>query len=202
MLFEQYKAWKDQILSSTPKDEQKNVIKKLKEEQVRKLQILGEQYEQSIAEMLQTQSIRLDEAQEQEENELRNQLDQELESLRAFQNKIRLNAEAQRAKERSELEERVRIDKMKLEKKMEDERQQFQNERNERKRLLLERQAQEIEKFDLESTQMGFNALAIADASTEPNPQLMDNDDSASVSGSLLSLAHSNSATSFMHTAL
>ena len=32
----QYKAWKNQILSSTPKDEQKSVIKKLKEEQVRK----------------------------------------------------------------------------------------------------------------------------------------------------------------------
>lgn len=68
--------------------------------------------------ILNSLQIRLDEAQEQEENELRNQLDQELESLRAFQSKIRLNAEAQRAKERGELEERVRIDKMKLEKKV------------------------------------------------------------------------------------
>lgn len=58
-LFElQYKAWKEQILSSTPKEEQKNVIKRLKEEQVRKLQMLGEQYEQSIADMLQKQSVR------------------------------------------------------------------------------------------------------------------------------------------------
>lgn len=53
----QYKAWKEQILSSTPKEEQKNVIKRLKEEQVRKLQMLGEQYEQSIADMLQKQSV-------------------------------------------------------------------------------------------------------------------------------------------------
>jgi hypothetical protein len=53
----QYKAWKSQILASTPKDEQKNVIKKLKEEQMRKLALLGEQYEQSIAEMLQKQSV-------------------------------------------------------------------------------------------------------------------------------------------------
>lgn len=53
----QYKAWKNQILSSTPKDEQKAVIKKLKEEQVRKLALLGEQYEQSIADMLQKQSV-------------------------------------------------------------------------------------------------------------------------------------------------
>lgn len=53
----QYKAWKNQILASTPKEEQKLVIKKLKEEQMRKLAILGEQYEQSIADMLQKQSV-------------------------------------------------------------------------------------------------------------------------------------------------
>lgn len=60
----QYKALKSHILQNTPKDEQKNVIKKLKDEQRRKLALLGEQYEQSIAEMLQKQSIRLDESQE------------------------------------------------------------------------------------------------------------------------------------------
>lgn len=53
----QYKAWKAQILVSTPREEQKNVMKKLKEEQMRKLALLGEQYEQSIAEMLQKQSV-------------------------------------------------------------------------------------------------------------------------------------------------
>lgn len=89
---------------------------------------------------------------------------------------------------------------------MEIERQKFQDERNERKRLLLERQSNEIENFDIESTQMGFNALAIADASTEAfasNNFLNDNStDNDSVRGSLLSLAHSNSANSFTHTAL
>lgn len=62
----QYKALKAQILQTTAKDEQKAVIKKLKEEQRRKLALLGDQYEQSIAEMLQKQSIRLDESQEAE----------------------------------------------------------------------------------------------------------------------------------------
>ena len=80
---------------------------------------------------------------------------------------------------------------------MEVERQQFQDERNERQRLLLERQSHETETFDMESTRQGFNALAIAEASTECLGE-----DEASVSGSLLSLAHSNSATSFTHTAL
>lgn len=53
----QYKALKAQILASTSKEEQKTVIKKLKEEQRRKLALLGDQYEQSIAEMLQNQSV-------------------------------------------------------------------------------------------------------------------------------------------------
>lgn len=60
----QYKALKAQILLSTPKESQKAVIKKLKEEQRRKLALLGDQYEQSIAEMLQKQCIKLDESQE------------------------------------------------------------------------------------------------------------------------------------------
>ena len=53
----QYKALKEHIVSSTPKNEQKAVVKKLKEEQMRKLAILGEQYEASIAEMLQQQNV-------------------------------------------------------------------------------------------------------------------------------------------------
>lgn len=60
----QYKALKSQILQSTPRDEQKQVIKKLKEEQRRKLALLGDQYEASIVEMLQKQCLRLDESQE------------------------------------------------------------------------------------------------------------------------------------------
>ncbi|GFS57928.1 hypothetical protein NPIL_109821 [Nephila pilipes] len=81
------------LKASTPKEEQKLVIKKLKEEQRRKLAILGEQYEQSIADMLQKQSIRLDES-------------QELELLTAFQSKIKMQGEAQRNRKRRELEDR------------------------------------------------------------------------------------------------
>lgn len=48
---------KNQVLGTTSKDEQKTVIKKLKDEQRRKLALLGDQYEQSISEMLQKQSV-------------------------------------------------------------------------------------------------------------------------------------------------
>ncbi|KAG8173559.1 hypothetical protein JTE90_001710, partial [Oedothorax gibbosus] len=51
--------------------------------------------------------------------------------------------------------------------------------------------------FDEESARLGFDAMAIAEASQEPLPA-----DDLSISGSMLSLAHSNSASSFTHTAL
>lgn len=78
---------------------------------------------------------------------------------------------------------------------MEIEKQQFHDERNERQRLLLERQQQEIETFDEESTRLGLNAMAVAEASRESIG------DDNSVSGSMLnlSLGHSNS---FTHAAL
>jgi len=72
---------------------------------------------------------------------------------------------------------------------------QFQEERNERHRLLVERQSQEMHKFDLESAEEGFDAMAIAEACESVREE-------TSVTGSMLSLAHSNSASSFNHAAL
>ena len=53
----QFKALKQQIQQSTPRDEQKALLKRIKDEQKRKLALLGQQYEHSIAEMLQKQSV-------------------------------------------------------------------------------------------------------------------------------------------------
>ena len=54
----QYKALKEQILAAAhDKAEQKVIIKKLKEEQMRKMAMLGQQYESSIAEMMQQQNV-------------------------------------------------------------------------------------------------------------------------------------------------
>ncbi|XP_075213390.1 serine/threonine-protein kinase Tao [Lycorma delicatula] len=182
----QYKALKAQILASTPKEEQKAVIKKLKEDQRRKLALLGEQYEQSIAEIMQNQSIRLDESQELECHHLKERLRYELEILMAYQSKNKMQAESQRNRERKELEDRVSVRKALLEQKMQTETQQFLQERSERIRLLHERQDRELEQFDEESARLGFSALAIAEASKECYP------DDDSLSGSMLSLALSN----------
>ena len=53
----QYKALKQQEMMQTPKSEQKDVVRKMKEDQRRKLAMLGQQYESSIAEMMQQQNV-------------------------------------------------------------------------------------------------------------------------------------------------
>lgn len=169
----QYKAWKAQVLAIQPKNDQRvnrqRVINKLKEEQVRKLNLLGEQYEQSVAEMLQKQSIKLDETQEMELKQLKEHLQQELDSLTQFQTKIKMQADAQRNRERQELEERVATRKQMLERKMEEEKLQFLEERDERLRLLIERQNSELNAYDQESQRMGFDQQDLLDISCD-NP--------------------------------
>uniref|UniRef100_A0A8C2ZBV1 non-specific serine/threonine protein kinase n=1 Tax=Cyclopterus lumpus TaxID=8103 RepID=A0A8C2ZBV1_CYCLU len=156
----QYKALRNHLLETTPKSDHKAVLKRLKEEQTRKLAILAEQYDHSINEMLSTQALRLDEAQEGECQVLRMQLQQELELLNAYQSKIKMQTDAQHDKERRELEQRVSLRRALLEQKIEEEMLALQNERLERIRSLLERQAREIEAFDSESMRLGFIGAA------------------------------------------
>lgn len=194
----QYKALKEHILQNVPKNEQKAVVKKLKEEQRRKLAILGEQYEQSIAEMLQQQNIRLDETQLSEASEQKQRLSQELELLMAYQSKIKMQSEAQHLHERKQLEERVSLRRAVLEQKMEEELAKFQAEESRRVQQLQEQQAKEIEEFDLETTALGLNALEIKAASQDT----MHADD-VSIRGSVISLTPSSSTSSFTsHTQL
>ncbi|KAI4878559.1 hypothetical protein NFI96_016744 [Prochilodus magdalenae] len=163
----QYKALRNHLLENTPKSEHKTMLKRLKEEQTRKLAILAEQYDHSINDMLSTQALRLDEAQEAECQVLRMQLQQELELLNAYQSKIKMQTEAQQDRERKELEQRVSLRRALLEQKIEEEMLSLQNERSERIRSLLERQAREIEAFDSESMRLGFSNMVLANISPE-----------------------------------
>uniref|UniRef100_A0A4W5QPZ3 non-specific serine/threonine protein kinase n=1 Tax=Hucho hucho TaxID=62062 RepID=A0A4W5QPZ3_9TELE len=163
----QFKALRNHLLESTPKSEHKAVLKRLKEEQTRKLAILAEQYDHSINEMLSTQALRLDEAQEAQCQVLRMQLQQELELLNAYQSKIKMQTDAQHDRERKDLEQRVSLRRALLEQKIEEEMLALQNERSERIRSLLERQAREIEAFDSESMRLGFNNMVLSNLSPE-----------------------------------
>uniref|UniRef100_UPI0037E8129D serine/threonine-protein kinase TAO1 n=1 Tax=Semicossyphus pulcher TaxID=241346 RepID=UPI0037E8129D len=163
----QYKALRNHLLETTPKSDHKAVLKRLKEEQTRKLAILAEQYDHSINEMLSTQALRLDEAQEGECQVLRMQLQQELELLNAYQSKIKMQTEAQHDKERRDLEQRVSLRRALLEQKIEEEMLALQNERLERIRSLLERQAREIEAFDSESMRLGFSNMVLTNLASD-----------------------------------
>ncbi|KAM4742962.1 serine/threonine-protein kinase TAO1 isoform 1-T2 [Anableps anableps] len=163
----QYKALRNHLLETTPKSEHKAVLKRLKQEQHRKLAILAEQYDHSISEMLSTQALRLDVTQESQFQALQLQLQQELELLNAYQSKIKMQTEAQHAREKNELEQRVSLRRALLEQKIEEEMQSLQNERTERIQNLLERQAREVEAFDSESMRLGFSNMVLADISPE-----------------------------------
>ncbi|XP_047428509.1 serine/threonine-protein kinase TAO2 isoform X1 [Mugil cephalus] len=160
----QYKALRNHLLESTPKSDHKAVLKRLKEEQTRKLAILAEQYDHSVNDMLSTQAVsklRLDETQEAEYQVLRMQLQQELELLNAYQSKIKIHTDTQHEREVKDLEQRVSIRRALLEQRIEEEMLSLQNERSERIRTLLERQAHEIEAFDSESMRLGFSNMAL-----------------------------------------
>uniref|UniRef100_A0A8C4ZYX9 non-specific serine/threonine protein kinase n=1 Tax=Gadus morhua TaxID=8049 RepID=A0A8C4ZYX9_GADMO len=163
----QYKALRNHLLETTPKADHKAVLKRLKEEQTRKLAILAEQYDHSINDMLSTQALRLDESQEAEYQVLRMQLQQELELLNAYQSKIKMHSDSQHDREAKDLEQRVSIRRALLEQRIEEEMLSLQNERSERIRTLLERQAHEMEAFDSESMRLGFSGMALSGAPGE-----------------------------------
>ncbi|TDH13084.1 hypothetical protein EPR50_G00054230 [Perca flavescens] len=159
----QYKALRHHQMEVTPKAEHKTVLKALKDEQTRKLAILAEQYEQSINEMMASQALRLDEAQEAECQALRQQLQQEMELLNAYQSKIKMQTEAQHEREQQKLEQKVSLRRAHLEQKIEEELVSIQKERTDRIKHLLERQEREIDSFDMESMRLGFGNLGTLD---------------------------------------
>ncbi|KAK5870776.1 hypothetical protein PBY51_003696 [Eleginops maclovinus] len=159
----QYKALRHHQMEVTPKAEHKTVLKALKDEQTRKLAILAEQYEQSINEMMASQALRLDEAQEAECQALRQQLQQEMELLNAYQSKIKMQTEAQHERELQKLEQKVSLRRAHLEQKIEEELVSIQKERTDRIKHLLERQEREIDAFDMESMRLGFGNLCTLD---------------------------------------
>ncbi|XP_028332904.1 serine/threonine-protein kinase TAO2 isoform X2 [Gouania willdenowi] len=167
----QYKALRNHLLENTPKSDHKAVLKRLKDEQTRKLAILAEQYDHSINDMLSTQALRLDETQEAEYKVLRMQLQQELELLNAYQSKIKIHTDTQHDREVKDLEQRVSIRRALLEQRIEEEMLSLQNERSDRIRTLLERQATEIESFDSESMRLGFSNMMLSGIPSEAYPK-------------------------------
>jgi thousand and one amino acid protein kinase len=190
----QHKAHRDHLIAKLPKAEQKETLKKLKEEQLRRLAMLAEQYEGSIAEMAERQNLRLDAAQEADESDLKQRLKQEEELLVAYQSKIRTQTETQFLRERKELEQRVALRLALLDQKMTEEMSTFRAEETQRAYELKQRQKADLQDFDLQTATMGLDLQKIMDA-TYGNCQ---DDDTDSIRGSMLSLTQSSSRNSFI----
>ncbi|XP_030847429.1 serine/threonine-protein kinase TAO1 [Strongylocentrotus purpuratus] len=159
----QFKALQQQVLQTMPREKHKQFIKKMKEEQTRKMAILGEQYRLSIQEINISVSVKLDKSQEQECNVLQDRLRQEMDLLHAYQSKTRLQQEAQHHKEIKELEERVSIRRARLELKIEEDSAKLEGEKTDRKRKLFDRHKRETAEFNREMSSHGLEQLSIND---------------------------------------
>lgn len=185
----QYKLLKEHVLLKTPKAEQKSVLEKLKGDRMRRLAMLGEQYEQSINQFARHQNVRLDSTQLAEETELHKRLEEELELLKACQNKIWSQMQNQAKRERRDLDEKLSLRRAKLVQKTEEELMNFEQERSRQMSELLARQSRELDEFDLCSLAEGLEKASEAEVIKE--------DDIMDGKGSTLSLS-SSSPSAFM----
>jgi len=157
----QYKAWRNHVLETVPKKSQKEVLRRKKDEQMRKIALLAEQYENSVLDLNQKQNLKLSDAQEKEKRLLEEGLHNELELLNAFQSRVKIHTEHQQDSERKELEQKVSVRRALLEQRIETELAALDQERSSRIKHLMELQSRNIEQYDQESLNMGFSTVVI-----------------------------------------
>lgn len=162
----QYKALQKQILEKAPREKHKELTKQIREEKMRKMADLAVQYDQSISEMLQRQTLKLDENQLSEQQALRTKLQQEQEMLMAYQSKQHNQLLAQHEREEKELQDKVSVRRALLEEKMFQETTRLQDFRTQKQEELELKHTAEIEKFDSNSGMDGANSLSLKHRST------------------------------------
>ncbi|XP_020608657.1 serine/threonine-protein kinase TAO3-like isoform X2 [Orbicella faveolata] len=163
----QYKALQKQILEKAPKERHKELTKQLREEKMRKMADLSVQYDQSISEMLQRQTLKLDESQVREQEVLRIKLQQEEQLLSAYQSKQTMQLRAQHEREETDLQDKVSVRRALLEEKMFQETTRLQDIRAQRQEELELKHARELEDFDTNSNSgAGPNTFSLKHRST------------------------------------
>lgn len=165
----QYKALQKQILEKTPREKHKELTKQLREEKMRKMADLSLQYDQSISEMLQRQTLKLDENQVREQENLRVKLQQEQELLSAYQSKQTMQLRAQHEREEKDLQDKVSVRRALLEEKMFQETTRLQDFRAQKQEELELKHVKELEDFDTNSnmsSSSGSNTFSLKHRST------------------------------------
>ncbi|GMT21143.1 hypothetical protein PFISCL1PPCAC_12440, partial [Pristionchus fissidentatus] len=144
----QFKVWTTQLLAAASKEEQREISIRLKEEQKRKLAMLGVQYESQIESMVQEKTVKLESWQEEEARSSREKLAAELKELQSYQDVQKKHLEATIEKERARLEEKITLRKDALIEKIRDDREQLRKSREAMLTRRLERQGGERSRLD------------------------------------------------------
>ncbi|CAI8037800.1 Serine/threonine-protein kinase TAO3 [Geodia barretti] len=143
----QYKLLQKQMIATMPKERHREVLRQTKEEQMRKIAMLALQYERTIADMAQKQTVKIDETQLKEQEALRRQLQQEQDMLQAFQEAQDEKLRVQHERERTALQEKVELSKRELDKEIFEESSKLQNIRLERQQALQKKHLRELKEF-------------------------------------------------------
>lgn len=166
----QSKVLQAQVLNSIPKEEHRDMIAKLKDEQKRKLAILAGQYETTIESMVQDLTVKLESWQEDEAKALKERLEKELDMLQKFQSRQKSCLEANSEREQQKLAERIAIRKAVLDEKMLEESNIFESERRKVLSELEEKHRAELLAFDENRSQQGdLHAVPSLSSSSQLN---------------------------------
>uniref|UniRef100_A0A914H0F4 non-specific serine/threonine protein kinase n=1 Tax=Globodera rostochiensis TaxID=31243 RepID=A0A914H0F4_GLORO len=141
----QFKAYQAQMLQMAPREEHKELLNRLKEEQNRKIASLADQYESTIETMVTEQTIKLDSQQEEDLRQLTEKLDRELSMLTEYQDKQKTDLNAQVERERVQLQDRINLRLAVLKQKMNEEKVQFERTRERQLSQLHARQSHALE---------------------------------------------------------
>uniref|UniRef100_A0A0N4ZFZ5 non-specific serine/threonine protein kinase n=1 Tax=Parastrongyloides trichosuri TaxID=131310 RepID=A0A0N4ZFZ5_PARTI len=157
----QFKNYQNQLLATVPKEEQKELINKLKEEQKRKIAALADEYEKSIGNMVSEQTVQLETWQEEEEKTLSEKLKKDINELKQFQERQRTNLEVILDKDRKGLFEKIEKRRIELEDKISQELQSFNEEKKQRFQALESKQ--QLKMDGLIAQEMSFTDATMYD---------------------------------------
>ncbi|KAF8357822.1 kin-18 [Pristionchus pacificus] len=144
----QFKVWQTQLLAAASREEQKEISIRLKDEQKRKLAMLGVQYESQIESMVQEKTVKLETWQEEEARSSREKLAKELKELQSYQETQKRSLEGTIDKERTRLEEKIAARKEALLEKITADREQLRKNRDATVTRREERHAAERARLD------------------------------------------------------
>lgn len=144
----QFKLYLTQMVQVIPKEEQKEMTSRMKQEQMQKVALLASQYESQIKKMVQDKTVKLESWQEDEQRVLSEKLEKELEELIVYQKKQKAMLEEQIKKERTTLEERIGTRRALLEQKILEEREQMAEMRRLKKEQIRDRHSQERHRLE------------------------------------------------------